>query len=150
MAYRQAAVVGANGLGLLIALFDTMAGNLRRAAAAQREDNIEGRCREVTHALMVIGQLESALNLGSGGELADKLALFYSTARNRLIEAQAKQSVAMLEQEMVTMLALRASWQQVEVSRAMPGPDVLPPATAAAHSMSAPLPTDSRLSGWSA
>jgi len=32
MAYRKSAVEGATGFGLLIALYDTLAGDLRRAA----------------------------------------------------------------------------------------------------------------------
>ena len=46
LAYRRTAAEAASGLGLLISLFDTLAGNLRRAGKAQREDDIERRCRE--------------------------------------------------------------------------------------------------------
>ena len=51
LAYRKTAVEGASGFGLLIALYDTLAGNLRRAAAAQRRNDLEDRCHEVKHAL---------------------------------------------------------------------------------------------------
>jgi flagellin-specific chaperone FliS len=41
MAYRKTAVGGASGFGLLIALYDTLAGDLRRAADAERANDIE-------------------------------------------------------------------------------------------------------------
>ena len=49
LAYRRTAAEAASGLGLLIALFDTLAGDLRRAAEAQRANDIERRSREARH-----------------------------------------------------------------------------------------------------
>jgi flagellar biosynthetic protein FliS len=81
MAYRKMAVGGASGLGLLIALYDTLAGDLRRAADAERANDIEKRCREANHALLVIAHLEDVLSRGVKGELTQQLAAFYSSLR---------------------------------------------------------------------
>ena len=62
--YRKAATEGASGFGLLVGLFDTLAGDLRRAAEAQRARDIEKRCKEGNHALLVIGHLEDWVNHG--------------------------------------------------------------------------------------
>ena len=78
------------GCGLLIALYDTLVGNLRRAAEAQRSNDIEKRCQEINHALLVIGYLEDWIDRESEGELAQKLVAFYATMRKKLIEAQAR------------------------------------------------------------
>jgi len=117
MAYRKVAAESESGLGLLIALYDTLAGNLRGAASAQRSNDIEGRCREMAHAFMVIGYLESGLKESPGGELTQQLVAFYAVLRKRLMQAQAKQSAELLEEEMARVLRLRANWQQVELSR---------------------------------
>jgi flagellar protein FliS len=100
LAYRKTAVEGASGFGLLIALYDTLAGDLRRAADAQRKDDIDRRCKEINHALLVIAYLDDWIDREGGGELAQKLIVFYTTMRKRLIEAQAKQSPEMLEEQM--------------------------------------------------
>src|SRR5271167_4346826 len=92
LAYRRTAVEGASGFGLLIALYDTLVGNLRRAIDAQRGNNIHNRCQELNHALLVIGYLEDWIDRESGGELAQKLVAFYSNLRAKLIEAQARNS----------------------------------------------------------
>lgn len=118
LVYRKAAVEGASGFGLLIALFDTLAGNLRRAAAAQRKNDIETRCREMKHAFTVIGYLENCVRGGPGGELAQKLSALYSTLRRKIMDAQAQQSAEALEQQMETVLKIRGQWQMLDLQSA--------------------------------
>jgi len=124
--YRQTAFEGANGLSLLVALYDTVAGNLRRAAAAQRAGNLESRTNELKHALVVVGCLQNWVEPDSG-ELAAKLAGFYSRLRRRIMEAQAEQSSEILEEEMKSVLALREVWQNADHPGRAAGPEVLPP-----------------------
>ena len=114
IAYRKSAVAGASGIGLLISLYDTLAGDLRRAAEAQRAKNIEQRSREAAHALLVIGHLEFWLAEANPGELTSKLAAFYVKLRHDLINAQAKQSAEQIEQSMRDVLELSALWQKIE------------------------------------
>jgi flagellar protein FliS len=115
LAYRRTAVEGASGFGLLIALYDTLVGNLRRAADAQRKNDIATRCRELNHALLVIGYLEDWIDRENGGELAQKLVAFYSNLRAKLVEAQARNSTEILEREMAVILAIRGTWQDLEL-----------------------------------
>ncbi len=104
-------------IGLLIALYDTLAGDLRRAADAERGNNLGKRC-EVNHALLVIGYLEDAMERANGGELTEQLASLYSSLRHKLLEAQAKRSAELLEEQMERVLRLRESWQTMELSAA--------------------------------
>lgn len=115
MAYRKTAIGGASGFGLLVALYDTLAGDLRRAADAERDDDLEKRTRELTHALLVVAHLEDRVTRGSGGELADQLTGFYRSLRRKIIEAQAKRSAAILEDQMNLVLKLREAWQGLEM-----------------------------------
>jgi len=115
LAYRKTALAGASGFGLLIALYDTLAGDLRRAASAERANDIEKRCKEVNHALLVIAHLEDAIDRGSDGELAQQLRAFYSSLRRKMIEAQASRSPEMLEEDMARILEIRAAWQRAEM-----------------------------------
>jgi flagellar protein FliS len=114
LAYRKTAAEGA-GFGLMIALYDTLAGDLRRAAEAERNNNIEGRCREVNHALLVIGHLEDNLDRGTDGELAQRLRALYASLRRKLIVAQAQRSAELLELQMAMVLNLRKIWQELEL-----------------------------------
>jgi flagellar biosynthetic protein FliS len=127
LAYRRNAAESASGLGLLISLFDTLAGDLRRAAEAQRENDIERRCREVRHALIIVGHLESWVDQGTGGVLAQELLDFYAMLRRKLILAQAGKSAEKLEELMASVLHLREQWQQIELRTEPSGPEVLRP-----------------------
>lgn len=115
LAYRKTAVQGASGFGLLIALCDTLAGDLRRAAEAERNNDIEKRCREVNHGLLVIGFLQDSAERGKRGELSEKLIAFYSSLRRKMIQAQAKRSAEMLEEQMARVVDLRKLWHELEV-----------------------------------
>jgi flagellar protein FliS len=150
LAYRKTAVEGASGFGLLIALYDTLAGDLRRAADAQRRDDIERRCKEINHALQVIAYLDDWIDREGGGELAQKLVVFYATMRTKLIEAQAKKSPEMLEEQMALVLSIRGTWQELEerASRTLETPP--PAAQAQSYPGTQPLHAERTSSSWSA
>ncbi len=112
LSYRRSALSGASPIGLMIALYDTLSGNLRRAAAAVRNGNIEKRCSELNHALLVLGQLESMAAPLNGEELAGNLAIFYAYLRAKMMEATVQQSAAILEAQIELVLQVRTAWQQ--------------------------------------
>jgi flagellar protein FliS len=148
--YRRTAAEGASGFGLLIALYDTLAGDLRRAAEAERNNNLEKRAAEVKHALLVIGYLEDWIDHGSGGELAQKLVAFYNTMRKKLLEAQVKRSPEIFEEQMTMVLSIRGTWQDLELraSNALEGPAQPGPQR---YPGTAELAEDERsISSWSA
>jgi len=120
LSYRKSATQGASGFGLMIALYDTLVGDLRRAAEAERSNNLQKRCMEVNHALVVIGYLEDCMERGSCGELATKLQTLYAGLRRGLSEAQVKRSPDILERQMELILNVRESWQTMEFSIANP------------------------------
>jgi len=117
-----------SGLGLLIALYDTLANDLRRAADAERGGDLPKRGREINHALLVIGHLEAWLNQGSGGELAQQLKGFYARLRQNLIQAQVKRSAEALEVEMANVLKIREFWQKADQKGTLSAPSILSPA----------------------
>lgn len=122
LAYRQTAVQGASGFGLLIALYDTIAANLLRAADAQRAGDIETRCGQVSHALLVLGYLEDWVEPGADGDLAKELLAFYSNLRSALLRAEAKQSAELIEQNVAALLKVRKTWQELEYREPTPTP----------------------------
>ncbi len=149
LSYRKTAAEGASGFGLLIALYDTLAGDLRRAAEAERASDIAQRCREVNHALLVIAHLEEWVHQGPGGELTNQLSAFYSSLRRELLEAQVRRSARHLELQMKKVLELREMWQQFDLRSVTPAPEILPPAWREQETASTATMERHRLS-WSA
>lgn len=120
LSYRRSAIAGASPIGLVIALYDTLSGDLRRAATAIRSDDIERRCHELNHATLVLGQLENWIDKNSGEELAGNLATFYTYVRSKMLEASFKKSAAVLEEVVELVLQVRTAWQQRDSTSAQP------------------------------
>jgi len=116
LSYRRTAIEGASPIGLVIALYDTLWGNLRRAAEALRAHDIEVRCNELNHAMLVLGQLESWVAPENGGELAASLNQFYRYLRAKTMEASATRSAKTLEDLMDLVLHVRSAWQQKDMA----------------------------------
>jgi len=150
MAYRKTAVGGASGFGLLIALYDTLAGDLRRAADADRANDIQMRCKQINHALLVIGHLEDSIERGCGGELAKQLAAFYSSMRRKMILAMANRAPEILEEEMAEVLKLRAIWQAYELRGTSPIPEMPVWAHNSSFSGGSSVQHERTASSWSA
>jgi flagellar protein FliS len=118
--YRNCSVGGASPMGLMIALFDALVRDLRRAAEAIHREEVETRCHELNHALLVIGQLENWVDKQNGGEPARKLSALYSYLRAKMMEASIRKSAALLEAQMETVLHIRSKWQLLDLSPAPP------------------------------
>jgi flagellin-specific chaperone FliS len=118
LCYRKSAIEGASSIGLIIALFDTF---------AVRKSDIEKRCKELNHATLVLGQLESWVDKEKGGDSAQALAQLYGYLRATMMEASVTQSATLLETQIDTLLRVRSAWQKLD--NAAPGPPVIPPNT---------------------
>jgi flagellar protein FliS len=115
LSYRRSAIEGASTIGLMIALFDTLVGDLRRAAFALRKNDIETRCRELNHATLVLGQLNEWIDPENGGEPAQTLSRFYAYLRKQMMEAAVTKSATLLETQIDMILHVRSAWQKLDV-----------------------------------
>jgi len=114
LTYREAAVVGASPVGLVVLLYEQVIEDLRRALTAQKNGAIEARTREINHAILVLGHLEATLNQEQGGRVAENLQHFYRQLRAGLTEAQAQQSASLLEKQISLLMQVRDGWLEVE------------------------------------
>ena len=128
LSYRRSAIEGASLIGLMIVLFDTLVGDLRRAAYALRKNDIETRCRELNHATLVLGQLNEWVDLENGGESARTLDRFYAYLRAKMMEAATTQSAVLLDTQIEMILHVRSAWQKLDAGaiepQATPGESV--------------------------
>ena len=115
LAYRRAATQQASVVGLVIALYDTLAGDLQRAAIAMDRHNIEERTRQLKHGLSVLTQLDSLIDMEQGGQTAVHLRRFYGFLRDEMLRAQFEQDASILENASKLLLEVRGAWQVVDV-----------------------------------
>lgn len=114
--YRQAAGEGATYIGLLLVVYDTLAGDLRRAGQAVEAGDIAGRCDATNHALLLLGHLESWAASLAEVELRESLGRFYAFLRSQAIALQAATVGAGFADLAGLVEETRAVWQQKEAS----------------------------------
>lgn len=112
--YRRAATQQASIVGLVVALHDTLVGNLRRAADAIDSNDIQTRCNELTHGFKVLQQLEAMLDMKNGGETAAVVQRFYGYVRGQMLAAQFKLSAQILRTQIQVVLDVRQAWHQID------------------------------------
>ena len=134
--YRRASTQQASVVGLVIALLDTLIGDLSRAADAMDQNDIPTRCDQLIHGFKVLTQLETMINMNNGGEAAVNLHRFYTHVRGQMLSAQFKLDPAILRTQARIVLEVRETWQQVDsapvqtlhtaASRIPAGPAIMP------------------------
>ena len=112
--YRRAATQQASVVGLVIALHDTLIGDLRRAAEAMERNDIATRCEQLIHGFKVIQQLDAMLDMNNGGEVAVNVRRFYTHVRGQMLTAQFKLQPAILHDQIRIVLEIRQAWHQVD------------------------------------
>ena len=113
-AYQRASAAGATPVGLVVALYDTILRDFRRALEALESANVQVRVFELNHALTVIAHLQSVLDFDRGQHAAKTLDRFYNITRSLIVEANAKADRHSLLQLIELYSSLRQAWQEVD------------------------------------
>jgi flagellar protein FliS len=121
-AYRESEISGDNPVHLVVLLYDQLLRDLQRALDAFRKQDVERRCAELDHALVVLVQLQGSLNLDGGGEVAQSLDRFYDLVRENLVRASMEGSTDLLEKQWRNILQVREAWLEVERQHPVPAP----------------------------
>jgi flagellar protein FliS len=112
--YQETAVQGASPVRLTILLYDQVIQDVSRAAEAVAATRIEQCAQEIGHAVAVIGYLQATLRHKNGHEVARNLSHFYVMLREKLMEAQVRSSIPILNDLRQQLTAVREAWVQVE------------------------------------
>lgn len=118
--YRESAVRGASPLGLVVILYEEIVRSLRKALRAFDAGDIESRGKELTHAVEVIGYLQSILDFEKGGDVARNLSSFYNLMRGKLLQTHIAPTQEALQMLACEFAKVGAAWQQAERSLAQP------------------------------
>jgi flagellar protein FliS len=114
LSYRQAAMQHASTVGLVIALYDTLVGDLTRAIEAIERKDIQTRCDQISHGFKVLQHLEMMIDRENGGPAAVSLQRFYRHIRTQMLQAQFNLSTETLHDQIRIVLEVREAWQKVD------------------------------------
>jgi flagellar secretion chaperone FliS len=112
-AYQQTQVQCGTPLELVVRLYDGAIANLVKAREALASGDLRAKREAVSRALGVVAELQSSLDLESGGEIAESLDRLYRYVRGRILLFNAGRNVAALDEAHRLMSTLREAWQQI-------------------------------------
>lgn len=123
-AYQQQALRSANGIELVIALYDGAIRFLYRAIQAVEEDDELGRRIAVKRAIDIIMYLQARLRTDIGGKPAAALSDFYAAMFNMALEASQLASRQQFIEVIRCLRNVRDAWHVVakdpEVQQLLP------------------------------
>jgi flagellar protein FliS len=100
---------------LIRLLYSKAIEKLQLAARHTRANDVRERNACLARVMEIVAELQGALNLEAGGELAVQLAALYDYAQRQLIEAAAEPAaVAPLEEVRVLLVNLHEGWRDCE------------------------------------
>ena len=112
--YQDTSVRGATPIELVVVLYDAAIEDMRRALTAMEQGDVEARAAKVSHALMVLQQLQGTLDFERGGSAARQFEQFYNLVRAKLLEAQMRRSPEVMQQQIRYMSEVRDCWMQAK------------------------------------
>jgi flagellar protein FliS len=117
-AYRQidieTGVSGASSHQLITLLFNGALDAIVQGKGAMLDHNIELKCNAITKAVRIVDEgLKAALNMRSGGELAQNLNDLYAYITLRLIQANLRNDVNALDECVKLLSPLRDAWVSI-------------------------------------
>jgi flagellar protein FliS len=109
-AYQQQALLSANGIELVIALYDGAIRFLYRAIQCVEEDDEIGRRAAVKRAVDIVMYLQARLRTDIGGKPAAALADFYTAMFTMILEASHLASRKQFEEVIRCLRNVRDAW----------------------------------------
>jgi flagellar secretion chaperone FliS len=114
--YRQTEIQSRSPLELVVMLYDGALRFTADARDAMLRRDIRGRQQNLSRAMAIVSELQSTLDMDTGGELAEHLDKLYGFVRDRLLEASTTQALPPLDEARRVLATLREGW--LAISRA--------------------------------
>lgn len=99
---------------LVVMLFDELLRSLEGARRAIAQGNVPDKVKHITKALRIVEEgLRAPLNLQAGGELATNLNTLYEYCSHKLVMANARSDMALLQEVTDLMVTIAEGWKQI-------------------------------------
>ncbi len=113
--YREVAVKTANPLQLVVMLYEGAIQALQEAQEHLKSKRIAERVRCINRATAIISELQAALNMKDGGQIAASLNGLYAYMRQRVFAANVEQKSEPLAEVIKLLDNLRSAWMELAV-----------------------------------
>lgn len=107
----ETGVMGASPHRLIVMLYQGARQAIAQARMHVQQGNVPARGEAIGKAIQIVESgLQQSLNLEAGGEIAERLNALYGYMSRRLLEANVKQSEAMLVEVDGLLATLEEAW----------------------------------------
>ena len=121
-AYLESRVTSADPVELVNLLYQGCTVAVREARHHLAEGRIAERSRAINKAFEILVELDSSLDHARGGEISQRLALLYAYMRQRLLDANMKQSDPPLTEVLGLLATLAEAWAGIRMPEPTPAP----------------------------
>ncbi len=115
----DARVTEASPYRLVGMLFEGVSSRIYRAKGAMQRKEIVLKGEMISQAITIVDALRESLNLDEGGDLAENLWLLYEYVSKRLVIANSKNSVEILDECQGLLGQVQEAWEQIPVELQM-------------------------------
>jgi flagellar secretion chaperone FliS len=112
--YQMDAARAATPVGGVVALYETIVRDFRRASAAIAAGNVEARVTQLNHALTVIAELQGVLDFERGGIAARRFLRFYEITRGLIMEANIRGTQESLQELIALYSPVCQAWKTID------------------------------------
>ncbi|MFL5963058.1 MAG: flagellar export chaperone FliS [Gaiellaceae bacterium] len=112
-AYAESSILTASPERLIVMLYDGAIRFLRQAAHAMREGTPEQASDRLARANAILTELNCALDVERGGEVAERLRMIYLFCKRHTSDANLRRDPAGLDAVVKLLTELRESWAKV-------------------------------------
>ncbi|MBN2326105.1 MAG: flagellar export chaperone FliS [Candidatus Omnitrophica bacterium] len=110
--YLKTQIETASKPQLLVMIFDAAVKKLYLARQAVEKKQIEKSHTELTKVQRIFAELMMALDFDLGGEMANNLMRIYEFVYHRVVQANMKKDVRLIDEALPIVENLRATWTQ--------------------------------------
>jgi flagellar protein FliS len=111
----ETGVAAASPHELIVMLFDGAIAALHKAQHAMEQGDIQSKGQLISKAITIInGGLYAALDRKAGGEIAENLGALYDYMANRLLVANLRNDVSILQEVNKLLGDLRSAWCEIK------------------------------------
>ena len=112
-AYQKTEVVTLSQAEIIARLYEALESSLHKAKKAIFEGKVAGKGENISRALAIITELDSALNRKEGGEIAENLEALYHYLTVEITEANVKNNPVCLENAIKVVKPFKEAWQEL-------------------------------------
>jgi flagellar protein FliS len=115
--YHKTQVNTADQVRLILMMYDGAIQFIQQAEMKLEKNDVLGKSQDVAKAQRIVSELQNALNLKKGGQIAVSLDAIYVYVNNQLSMANLKNSRDHLENAIAVLKELREGWQAISLTQ---------------------------------